>query len=49
MKRINIYITDYHIKEMVKIKKKIDLKPSEIIRRGLDDQIELLKKKYNIK
>ena len=49
MKRLNIYITDYQAKEMDKIKKKIDLKPSEIIRRALDEYIDKLKKKHNIK
>ena len=49
MKRINIYITDYQAKEMDKIKKKIDMKPSEVIRRALDEHIDKLKKKHKIR
>ncbi len=49
MKRLNIYITDYQAKEMDKIKKKIDLKPSETIRRALDEYIDKLKKKHKIR
>ena len=49
MKRLNIYITDYQAKEMEKIKKKIDLKPSEVIRRALDEYIDKIKKKLKIR
>ena len=49
MKRINIYITDLQVKEIVKITKKADIKMSEIIRRALDEYIDKTKTKYNIK
>ena len=34
--------------KMEKIKKKIDMKPSEVIRRALGEYIEKLKKKHKI-
>ena len=49
MKRINVYITDLQAKEMDKIKKKIEMKPSEVIRRALDEYIDTLKKKHKIR
>ncbi len=49
MKRINTYISDYQVEEMEKIRKKIDMKTSEVIRRALDEYIEKLKKKHDIK
>ena len=49
MKRINIFITDYQVKEIAKITKKLEWNLSTVIRNALDEYIEKIKKKYNIK
>ena len=49
MKRINIYITDQQVKEIDKIKKVAEMSLSDIIRRALDEYIDKMKAKYNIK
>ena len=49
MKRINIFITDYQVKEIAKITKKLEWNLSTVIRNALDEYIEKVKKKHKIK
>lgn len=49
MKRVNLYLSDLQIKEIEKVVKKIDMNKSEFMRRALDEYIEKMKTKYNIK
>ena len=49
MTRINVYITNPQYQELERIRNRLDIKPSESIRRALDMYIEDLKKKKKIK
>ena len=49
MKRINIFITDYQVKEIAKITKKLEWNLSSVIRNALDEYIEKIKKKHKIR
>ncbi len=49
MKRVNYYLSDLQLKEVEKVTKKIDMNKSEFVRRAIDEYLEKIKKKYNIK
>ena len=49
MKRINIFITDYQVKEIAKITKKLEWSLSTVTRNALDEYIDKIKKKLKIR
>ena len=49
MKRVNYYVSDFLLKELRKVTKKIDMNMSEFVRRAIEEYLDKVKKKYNIK
>ena len=49
MKRVNFYLSDTQIKELKKVTKKADMNMSDFVRRAIDEYLDKVKKRYNIK
>ncbi|MCH7826514.1 MAG: CopG family transcriptional regulator [Bacteroidetes bacterium] len=49
MKRVNFYLSDTQIKELQKVTKKADMNMSDFVRRAIDEYLDKVKKRYNIK
>ena len=49
MKRVNLYLSEFQLKEINKVLKKIGLNKSEFVRRAIDEYVDKMKKKYKIK
>lgn len=49
MKRVNLYLSEFQLKETKKVIKKIDMNISEFVRRAIEEYLGKVKKRYNIK
>ena len=48
MKRVKLYLSEFQLKDVKKVIKKIDMNMSEFVRRAIEEYLDKIKEKYNI-